>query len=73
MLKERKMRSLLISAGSDSGARISDDRVLCVLQKNIYVPFFKEVSTAELFFFFFLVVFFGNKTGTYFSFWKCTV
>lgn len=53
MLKERKMRSLLISAGSDSGARISDDRVLCVLQKNIYVPFFKEVSTAELFFFFF--------------------
>lgn len=73
MLKERKMRSLLISAGSDSGARISDDRVLCVLQKNIYVPFFKEVSTAELSFFFFLVVFFGNKTGTYFSFWKCTV
>lgn len=72
MLKERKMRSLLISAGSDSGARISDDRVLCVLQKNIYVPFFKEVSTAELFFFF-LVVLFGNKTGTYFSFWKCTV
>lgn len=53
MLKERKMRSLLISAGSDSGARISDDRVLCVLQKNIYVPFFKEVSTAELSFFFF--------------------
>lgn len=31
MLKERKIRSLLISAGSDSGARISDDHVPYVL------------------------------------------
>lgn len=68
MLKERKMRSLLISAGSDSGARISDDRVLCVLQKNIYVPFFKEVSTAELFFFFFFGSIFWEQNGNLFLF-----
>lgn len=66
MLKERKIRSLLISAGSDSGARISDDHVL---QKNMHA-FFQGSLNSRTFFF---IAFFGIKMGTYFTFWKCTV
>lgn len=40
MLKEMKIRSLLITVDSDSGVWVSDDHVLCVLQKNMRAFFF---------------------------------
>lgn len=51
MLKEMKIRSLLITVDSDSGVWVSDDHVLCVLQKNMRAFFFfffsKEISIAD--------------------------
>lgn len=54
MLKEMKIRSLLITVDSDSSVWVSDYHVLCVLQKNMRAFFFfKEISIADELFMYF--------------------